>query len=31
VHNQDEGGSKPGGGRVKMVIQPTAAAPVPSP
>jgi lipopolysaccharide export system protein LptA len=31
VHNQDEGGSKPGGGRVKMVIQPGPAAPAPVP
>ena len=30
-HNQDEGGSKPGGGRVKMVIQPGPAAPAPVP
>jgi lipopolysaccharide export system protein LptA len=30
VNNQDAGGSKPGAGRVKMVIQPTAAAPAPA-
>ena len=31
VNNQDAGGSKQGAGRVKMVIQPTAAAPVSTP
>ena len=31
VHNQNSGDSAPGGGRVKMVIQPTTAAPVTAP
>lgn len=31
VNNQDTGASKPGAGRVKMVIQPSGAAPAPAP